>query len=88
MHGPPGCGKTLIARAISHSADAHFINFDLSVLFDKWYGESQKLTNSLFSLAVKLQPCIIFIDEIDAFLRKRNSNDHETTALMKSQVNL
>ncbi|KAJ8679763.1 hypothetical protein QAD02_015550 [Eretmocerus hayati] len=85
LHGPPGCGKTLIAKATAKEAKTCFINLDLSLLTDKWYGESQKLTAAVFSLAVKLQPCIIFIDEIDSFLRARNSQDHEATAMMKAQ---
>lgn len=55
------------------------------MLTDKWYGESQKLASAVFTLAMKIQPCIIFIDEIDSFLRSRNSNDHEATAMMKTQ---
>lgn len=57
----------------------------MSILTDKWYGESQKLAAAVFTLAVKIQPCIIFIDEIDSFLRRRNSTDHEATAMMKAQ---
>lgn len=49
------------------------------------YGESQKLAAAVFTLAVKIQPCIIFIDEIDSFLRSRDSHDHEATAMMKAQ---
>eukprot|EP00122_Pirum_gemmata_P000506 Pgem_evm1s448 len=52
---------------------------------EKWYGESQKLVNAVFTLAYKLQPCIVFIDEIDSFLRERASSDHEATAMMKAQ---
>lgn len=85
LHGPPGCGKTLIAKATAREAGTYFINLDLSILTDKWYGESQKLAAAVFTLAVKLQPCIIFIDEIDSFLRSRNSSDHEATAMMKAQ---
>lgn len=62
-----------------------FINLDVAMLTDKWYGESQKLASAVFTLAMKIQPCIIFIDEIDSFLRSRNSNDHEATAMMKTQ---
>lgn len=58
---------------------------DVSSLTDKWYGESQKLASAVFTLAVKIQPCIIFIDEIDSFLRKRETNDHEATSMMKAQ---
>lgn len=85
LHGPPGCGKTLIAKATAKEAGMRFVNLDVAMLTDKWYGESQKLASAVFSLAVKLQPCIIFIDEIDSFLRSRSSQDHEATAMMKTQ---
>lgn len=85
LHGPPGCGKTLIAKATAKEAGTRFINLDVSILTDKWYGESQKLASAVFTLAIKLQPCIIFIDEIDSLLRARNSMDHEATAMMKAQ---
>lgn len=67
LHGPPGCGKTLIAKATAREAGTKFINLDVSMLTDKWYGESQKLASAVFSLAIKLQPCIIFIDEIGKY---------------------
>jgi len=85
LYGPPGCGKTLVAKATAKAADARFINLQVSSLVDKWYGESQKRAEAVFSLACKLQPTIIFIDEIDSFLRARASSDNETTALMKTQ---
>ncbi|KAJ1090599.1 hypothetical protein NDU88_003729 [Pleurodeles waltl] len=85
LHGPPGCGKTLLAKAIARASGCQFINLQPAALTDKWYGESQKLTASVFSLATKLQPCIIFIDEIDSFLRNRSALDHEATAMMKAQ---
>lgn len=85
LYGPPGCGKTLIAKATAKEAGMRFINLDVAMLTDKWYGESQKLASAVFSLAVKIQPCIVFIDEIDSFLRARNSSDHEATAMMKTQ---
>uniref|UniRef100_A0A3Q2XGY2 Outer mitochondrial transmembrane helix translocase n=1 Tax=Hippocampus comes TaxID=109280 RepID=A0A3Q2XGY2_HIPCM len=85
LYGPPGCGKTLIAKATAKQAGFRFINLQPSTLTDKWYGESQKLAAAVFSLAVKLQPALIFIDEIDSFLRNRSSSDHEATAMMKAQ---
>ncbi|XP_062859903.1 outer mitochondrial transmembrane helix translocase isoform X2 [Trichomycterus rosablanca] len=85
LFGPPGCGKTLIAKATAKEAGFRFINLQPSTLTDKWYGESQKLAAAVFSLAIKLQPSIIFIDEIDSFLRSRSSSDHEATAMMKAQ---
>ena len=62
-----------------------FINLDISSLTDKWYGESQKLAGAVFTLARKIQPCIIFIDEIDSLLRVRTQQDHEATAMIKAQ---
>ncbi|XP_077482631.1 outer mitochondrial transmembrane helix translocase isoform X1 [Stigmatopora argus] len=85
LYGPPGCGKTLIAKATAKEAGFRFINLQPSTLTDKWYGESQKLAAAVFSLAVKLQPAVVFIDEIDSFLRNRSSSDHEATAMMKAQ---
>ncbi|ETN74334.1 hypothetical protein NECAME_13021 [Necator americanus] len=85
LYGPPGCGKTLLAKAVARAAGCRFINLQVSNLTDKWYGESQKLAAAVFSVAQKFQPTIIFIDEIDSFLRDRQANDHEATAMMKAQ---
>lgn len=60
----------MIAKATAKDTKTCFINLDVSMLTDKWYGESQKLTSAVFSLAVKLQPCIIFIDEIGDCLKE------------------
>jgi len=85
LHGPPGCGKTMIAKATAKEAGARFINLDVSQITDKWYGESQKLATAVFTLAAKLSPCIIFIDEVDSLLRSRDTHDHEATAMVKAQ---
>jgi SpoVK/Ycf46/Vps4 family AAA+-type ATPase len=58
---------------------ATFINLHMSTLTQKWFGESERLVDAVFSLAHKLQPAIIFIDEIDSFLRERASTDHEVS---------
>jgi len=85
LFGPPGCGKTMLAKALAKESGATFINIAASVLTNKWYGESNKLVAGLFSLASKTQPSIIFIDEIDSFLRERTKGDHEVTGMMKAE---
>ncbi|KAF8740699.1 hypothetical protein AX14_007599 [Amanita brunnescens Koide BX004] len=85
LFGPPGCGKTMLAKALAKESRATFINIAASVLTNKWYGESNKLVAGLFSLARKTQPSIIFIDEIDSFLRERTKGDHEVTGMMKAE---
>jgi SpoVK/Ycf46/Vps4 family AAA+-type ATPase len=63
-----------------------YIYFQVTSLLDKWYGESQKRTAAIFSLAKKLQPTIIFIDEIDSFMRTRQNDDHESTRMVNSMI--
>ncbi|KAF7307803.1 AAA domain-containing protein [Mycena kentingensis (nom. inval.)] len=85
LYGPPGCGKTMVAKCLAKESGASFYNIAASTLANKWFGESNKLVAALFKLARKTQPCIIFIDEIDSFLRERSSNDHEVTGMMKAE---
>ena len=60
-----------------------YFHLKVTSLLDKWYGESQKRTAAIFSLAKKLQPAIIFIDEIDSFMRTRHNDDHECTRMVR-----
>lgn len=85
LYGPPGCGKTMLAKALAHESGATFINLHISTLTEKWYGDSNKLVNAVFSLASKLEPSIVFIDEIDAVLGTRRSGEHEASGMVKAE---
>ena len=85
LYGPPGCGKTMLAKALAHESSATFINLHISTLTEKWYGDSNKIVNAVFSLARKLQPSIVFIDEIDAVLGTRRSGEHEASGMVKAE---
>jgi SpoVK/Ycf46/Vps4 family AAA+-type ATPase len=75
----------MLAKAVAHESGASFINLHISTLTEKWYGDSNKLVRAVFSLAQKLQPAIIFIDEIDAVLGTRRSNEHEASGMVKAE---
>ena len=64
LYGPPGTGKTMIARAIARTAKARFLCINAADIQSKWFGETPRLVQSIFSLARKCSPCIIFIDEV------------------------
>ena len=72
LYGPPGCGKTFIARAIAGELGAAFLSIGLSDVLDMYYGESERKLHEIFETARRLAPCVLFIDEIDALGRKRS----------------
>jgi ATPase family AAA domain-containing protein 1 len=85
LYGPPGCGKTMLAKALARESGACFINLHISTLTEKWFGDSNKLVNAVFTLARKLAPTIVFIDEIDAVLGTRRSGEHEASGMVKAE---
>ncbi len=75
MYGPPGNGKTFIARAIAHEAHAYFININPSNLLNQWFGRFEKNIETLFKYASKHSPAVLFFDEIDAITPKRSKTN-------------
>ena len=72
LFGPPGTGKTMLAKAVACESQANFLNINMSNVADMYLGESEKNVRAIFSMARRIQPCVIFIDEIDSLLSSRN----------------
>lgn len=72
LYGPPGCGKTHIARATAGEINANFINVGINEILDMWIGSSERNLHEIFETARENKPCVIFIDEIDALGANRN----------------
>ncbi len=72
LYGPPGCGKTFIARAIAGEIDARFISVSLADILDMYIGNSERNIHALFEVARANAPCVVFLDEVDAIGQKRS----------------
>jgi len=86
LYGPPGCGKTLIAKAIANETGAHFISINGPEIMSKFYGESEARLREVFQEAEQNAPSIIFIDELDAIAPKRGEVTGEVERRVVSQL--
>ena len=88
LYGPPGCGKTLLARAAATESEANFINIKGPEIFSKWVGESEKAIREIFRKARMASPAIIFLDEVDSIVPRRGAGytDSGVTERVISQL--
>ena len=86
LHGPPGCGKTLLARAVANESDANFYAINGPEIMSKFYGESEGRLRKMFEDAEKNAPSILFIDEIDAIAPKRSEVTGEVERRVVAQL--
>jgi len=75
LYGPPGCGKTLLAKAIATESEANFISVKGPEIFNKWVGESEKAIREIFRKARQAAPCIVFFDEIESIIPRKDLVD-------------
>jgi SpoVK/Ycf46/Vps4 family AAA+-type ATPase len=86
LFGPPGTGKTMLAKAVASEAGASFINISLSSIASKWYGEGEQYVKAIFTLASKMSPSVIFVDEVDSMLCSRHAKgEHEASRKIKTE---
>jgi len=86
LHGPPGTGKTMLAKAVANESDAYFISINGPEIMSKYYGESEKALRDIFEEAEKNTPAIIFLDELDSIAPKRGEVTGEVERRVVAQL--
>ncbi|KAI4870692.1 AAA-domain-containing protein [Hypoxylon rubiginosum] len=86
LWGPPGCGKTLLAKAVANESKANFISVKGPELLNKYVGESERSVRQVFSRALTSAPCILFFDELDALVPRRDGSGPDASARVVNQL--
>ena len=86
LYGPPGCGKTIIAKAIANEIKAHFISVKGPEILNKYVGQSEENLRRIFEEAREKQPAIIYFDEFDAISARRDAEDHLSLSTVVNQL--